>query len=49
MESPAETDMRLPLGYNACSTYDTLGKLAGEYLRAKTVDLPKKFLDRGRV
>ncbi|KAL2754598.1 hypothetical protein ACRALDRAFT_1063396 [Sodiomyces alcalophilus JCM 7366] len=39
----------LDRGYNACSTYDTLGKLAGEYLRAKTVDLPKKFLDRGRI
>ncbi|KAH7079952.1 hypothetical protein BKA63DRAFT_562667 [Paraphoma chrysanthemicola] len=39
----------LDRGYNACSTYDTLGKNAMEYLRAKTVDLPKKFLDRGRI
>lgn len=39
----------LDRGYNACSTYDTLGKNAMEYLRAKTVDIPKKFLDRGRV
>ena len=39
----------LDRGYNACSNYDTLGKLAGEYMRAKTVDLPKKFLDRGRI
>ena len=39
----------LDRGYNACSTYDTLGKNCMEYLRAKTVDLPKKFLDRGRV
>ncbi|CAN9201902.1 unnamed protein product [Alternaria alternata] len=36
-------------GYNTCSSYDTLGKNAMEYMRAKTVDLPKKFLDRGRI
>lgn len=35
--------------YNACSNYDTLGKNACEYMRAKTVDLPKFFLDRGRI
>ncbi|KAF2476034.1 DUF1446-domain-containing protein [Lindgomyces ingoldianus] len=39
----------LDRGYNACSNYDTLGKNAIEYMRAKTVDLPKKFLDRGRI
>lgn len=39
----------LDRGYNACSNYDTLGKNACEYLRAKTLDIPKKFLDRGRV
>ncbi|KAH8911392.1 DUF1446-domain-containing protein [Coniochaeta sp. PMI_546] len=39
----------LDRGYNACSNYDTLGKLAGEYLRAKTVDVPKRFLERGRI
>ncbi|KAF2807908.1 DUF1446-domain-containing protein [Mytilinidion resinicola] len=39
----------LDRGYNACSTYDTLGKNCMEYLRAKTVDIPKRFLDRGRV
>ncbi|KAF2246542.1 DUF1446-domain-containing protein [Trematosphaeria pertusa] len=39
----------LDRGYNACSNYDTLGKNAMEYMRAKTVDLPKKFLDRGRI
>lgn len=38
----------LDRGYNGCSTYDTLGKNACEYLRAKTVDVPKKFLERGR-
>ncbi|KAF2004277.1 DUF1446-domain-containing protein [Amniculicola lignicola CBS 123094] len=37
----------LDRGYDACSTYDTLGKNCCEYLRAKTVDLPKKFVDRG--
>jgi hypothetical protein len=39
----------LDRGFNSCSTYDTLGKNCMEYLRAKTVDIPKKFLDRGRV
>ncbi|OIW28422.1 DUF1446-domain-containing protein [Coniochaeta ligniaria NRRL 30616] len=39
----------LDRGYNACSNYDTLGKLAGEYLRAKTVDVPRRFLERGRI
>jgi hypothetical protein len=39
----------LDRGYNACSNYDTLGKNCCEYLRAKTVEMPKKFLDRGRI
>lgn len=39
----------LDRGYDACSTYDTLGKNCLEYLRAKTVDVPKKFADRGFV
>jgi hypothetical protein len=39
----------LDRGYNACSTYDTLGKNACEYIRARVVDLPKKFLDRGKI
>ena len=30
----------LDRGYNACSTYDTLGKNCMEYLRAKTVCFP---------
>ena len=38
----------LDRGYNACSTYDTLGKNVCEYIRAKTVDIPKK-LDRKSV
>lgn len=39
----------LDRGYDACSTYDTLGKNVCEYLRAMTVDLPKKFVERGTV
>jgi hypothetical protein len=39
----------LDRGFNSCSNYDTLGKNCMEYMRSKTVDLPKKFLDRGRV
>ncbi|KAK3705251.1 hypothetical protein LTR37_013412 [Vermiconidia calcicola] len=35
----------LDRGYDSCSTYDTLGKNCLEYLRAKTVDMPKKFLE----
>lgn len=39
----------LDRGYDACSTYDTLGKNVCEYLRGITVDVPKKFADRGFV
>lgn len=39
----------LDRGYDACSTYDTLGKNCVEYLRARTVDLPRKFVDRGTL
>jgi hypothetical protein len=39
----------LDRGYDACSTYDTLGKNFMEYIRSRTVDLPKKFVDRGTV
>jgi hypothetical protein len=39
----------LDRGYYAYSTYDTLGKNCFEYLRAKTVDMPKKFVDRGTI
>lgn len=39
----------LDRGFNACSTYDTLGKNVCEYLRAKHVDLPTKFLRRGII
>jgi hypothetical protein len=37
----------LDRGYDACSTYDTLGKNCCEYLRAKTVDIPLQFVKRG--
>jgi hypothetical protein len=39
----------LDRSFNASSTYDTLGKNICEYLRAKWVDIPNKFLYRGRV
>jgi hypothetical protein len=39
----------LDRGYNACSKYDTLGKNVCEYIRSKWVDVPKRFLERGRV
>ncbi|KAH7115888.1 hypothetical protein B0J11DRAFT_553078 [Dendryphion nanum] len=38
----------LDRGFNSTSTYDTLGKNVCEYLRAKWVDIPNKFLARGR-
>lgn len=38
----------LDRGFNSCSTYDAAGKNVGEYLRAKWVDIPSKFLRRGR-
>ena len=39
----------LDRGFNSTSTYDTLGKNVCEYLRCKWVDLPNKFLHRGRI
>ncbi|KAK3116448.1 hypothetical protein LTR53_003174 [Teratosphaeriaceae sp. CCFEE 6253] len=39
----------LDRSYNASSTYDGLGKNVCEYLRAKHVDVPNKFIRRGRV
>jgi hypothetical protein len=39
----------LDRGYDACSTYDTLGKNVCEFLRMRIVDIPKKFADRGYV
>ena len=39
----------LDRSYNATSTYDGLGKNVCEYIRAKWVDMPNKFLRRGRI
>ncbi|KAF2161202.1 hypothetical protein M409DRAFT_28244 [Zasmidium cellare ATCC 36951] len=39
----------LDRGYDSCSTYDTLGKNCLEYLRAKTVDIPKRFLEYATI
>jgi hypothetical protein len=39
----------LDRGYNAGYKLDSLGKNVCEYLRSKWVDMPTKFLDRGRV
>ncbi|KAF2671945.1 DUF1446-domain-containing protein [Microthyrium microscopicum] len=39
----------LDRSYNASSTYDGLGKNVMEYIRAKYVDIPTKFLRRGIV
>ncbi|KAF2014072.1 DUF1446-domain-containing protein [Aaosphaeria arxii CBS 175.79] len=39
----------LDRGVASSSTYDVLGKNLAEYLRSKWVDIPNKFLDRGRI
>lgn len=39
----------LDRGVSCSSTYDFLGKQVAEYLRSKHVDLPTKFLNRGRL
>ncbi|KAF2226139.1 hypothetical protein BDZ85DRAFT_232446 [Elsinoe ampelina] len=39
----------LDRGVAASSTYDVLGKNLAEYLRAKHVQIPVKFLNRGRI
>ncbi|OAG35214.1 hypothetical protein AYO21_10612 [Fonsecaea monophora] len=39
----------LDRGYNSSSGFDTLGKNVVEYLRAKYVDIPVTFLQRGRI
>jgi hypothetical protein len=39
----------LDRSFNATSTLDGLGKNVCEYLRAKHVDIPNKFLRRGRI
>lgn len=39
----------LDRGVSCSSTYDFLGKNVAEFLRSKHVDLPVKFLDRGKL
>ena len=39
----------LDRGANSSSSYDILGKNVCEYLRAKLVDMPRRFLERGRI
>lgn len=39
----------LDRGYNAGSGVDTLAKNLGEFLRSRVVDVPTKFLERGRI
>lgn len=39
----------LDRGYNASAKLDTLAKNLCEYVRVKTVEIPKIFLERGRV
>ncbi|EXJ70154.1 uncharacterized protein A1O5_06222 [Cladophialophora psammophila CBS 110553] len=39
----------LDRGINSTSTYDILGKNVAEFLRARHVNLPKKFLERGPI
>lgn len=39
----------LDRGVGASSTYDVLGKNVAEYLRSKYVNVPKVFLERGRI
>jgi len=39
----------LDRGVTANATYDVLGKFLSEFIRARVVEVPTKFLDRGRV
>ena len=39
----------LDRGYNSGSGVDTLAKNLGEWVRCRRVEVPNKFLDRGRV
>ncbi|OBT39698.1 hypothetical protein VE00_09967 [Pseudogymnoascus sp. WSF 3629] len=39
----------LDRGVASSSTYDVLGKNVAEYLRCKHVEIPNKFLERGRI
>lgn len=39
----------LDRGFNSTSSFDSLGKNLCEYIRAKHVDIPNMFLERGRI
>ncbi|KAH7170028.1 hypothetical protein EDB81DRAFT_676489 [Dactylonectria macrodidyma] len=39
----------LDRGFNSTSSFDSLGKNLCEYIRSKHVDIPNKFLERGKV
>ena len=39
----------LDRGVNSNSTYDFLGKSVGEFVRYQKVEIPNKFLDRGKI
>ncbi|ROT38011.1 DUF1446-domain-containing protein [Sodiomyces alkalinus F11] len=39
----------LDRGFNSTSSFDSLGKNLCEYIRCKHVDIPNKFLERGRI
>ncbi|KAH0442504.1 hypothetical protein CcaCcLH18_01546 [Colletotrichum camelliae] len=39
----------LDRGVTSSSSYDFLGKNVAEYLRCKHIDIPNRFLDRGRI
>lgn len=39
----------LDRGYNSSSSVDVLGKNTCEYIRSKTVDIPKLFLERSSL
>ncbi|KAI1618844.1 hypothetical protein EDD36DRAFT_471167 [Exophiala viscosa] len=39
----------LDRGFNSTSSFDSLGKNLCEYIRCRYIDIPNKFLERGRV
>lgn len=39
----------LDRGFNSTSSFDSLGKNLCEYIRSKHVDIPNRFLERGRI
>lgn len=39
----------LDRGFNSTSSFDSLGKNLCEYIRSKHIDIPNRFLERGRI